>query len=291
MFVPALEYVANTPSMPTAATAMTFGYAAGYRRNLLVDAVVSSRRNDERAGVRRSGDCVLQSRAHAVPPRLMLMIGARRCLNGSAVFPECGQSGGVQDALRDVEQTATSRYIRDADRADLDRPIDSSETESLVADSADDTRSPQPVIAGAVVRPAIPETVELDIVGIGRIRIGSVAITVDRGEGSAAAKVLRRGQDDLRDEVVAVVREIRRDVRVIEPDAHVDRRDDDARAPGSDSPGSRKIDHVRRPGLRPVVRDHRAIGSALTRRSPRAGWRMAQRGQTARGVERHRESR
>ena len=165
------------------------------------------------------------------------------------------QPGGVQDSLRDIEIESFACNAKHANRADLHGPVHARAAAAVVADATDDTGGPHAVVADALVQPAAARVVEEEIIGIGRIGIGAITVTVDRVEGAARAnRLLRRIHAVARDEIVSVVGEIRRQLGMVEANALIDRCDDDRRAPGGDRPCPRDVDHVVIPVLQPVVR-------------------------------------
>src|SRR5262249_11835909 len=137
-------------------------------------------------------------------------LSPRRGLNRLAVLANCGKTGRVQNALRDVEGCAFTGDAKHADRADLDRPIHTARAGTVVADRANDPSRPEAMVSEVAVDPAAVEGVEEQVVRIGRIGIGAVAVAIDGRECAAAADALSRSEAPLRDEIVAVVREVRR---------------------------------------------------------------------------------
>src|SRR5690348_17331841 len=90
MYRPAFEYVASTPSIPTAATAITPGYAAGNVGNWSSRPLLPADATIKTPALTAAATASLIAGSLPPPPRLMLTIGALVVCTSAPSFPGAG---------------------------------------------------------------------------------------------------------------------------------------------------------------------------------------------------------
>ena len=169
-----------------------------------------------------------------------------------AAFAVIGrQTGGVQNALRDIVEPSEPAHAQRAHRTDFDAPVHPGDPDMVVAHGAHRARHVHSVRSEGVENEARARGIEA--VGRRDRRIGIVAWgrIVVIGDRTAGAKRQRIGGGD---EVVSVGRQVRRERRMVETRAVVDQRDEHGWASGRDGPSARQVDQAVMPRLEGVER-------------------------------------
>ena len=241
--------------------------------------VVAFRRDDQASRVRGGDDGILH---HGREATAEAHVDERRA-RGGGDRPAGAVAGrkprGIEDPLGNVEIRAGTGNIEHANRTDAHLPVEAGAAEPVVSGSANGAGNVQPMVADRAAIPAGAQECEV-------VRIGGIAtIARFRNERRAALAygLGHRQPVPSGDEVVPIVREIRRDRRMVEANPVVDDGDEYVRAPGGGCPGTGRIHHVVMPRLSDEVRivrqrsrDGAGEGSAVHARRRNAASRTLQ---------------